>query len=105
MGWQQSFDKVHDLLILRVGGEGGPVITWPDRGFGGQYTWCWADPTGETRDISAWVGEADRISLWAQIFENGATGDHQCDMDTRYNGESKQRWEFDGQEDHDDIER
>ena len=52
MGWQQSFDKVHDLLIIRVG---------------------WRD--------------------------------HQCDMDTRYNGESKQRWEFDGQEDRDNIER
>ena len=105
MGWQQRFDKVHDLLIIRVGGDSGPKISWPDRGFGGQYTWCYADPIGETRDISPWVGDADHISLWARILQNGSTGDHQCDMDTRYNDACKQRWEFADQENHDDIQR
>lgn len=101
MGWQQSFDKVHDVLELRVGNANGPLIQWGDRGFGGQYTWSWQDPIGENRDISAWVGDGDHIKLWARVWTtNPGTGDHQCDMDTRYNGVSRQRWEFDEDEDH-----
>lgn len=103
MGWQQKFDKVHDYLALRLGGSDGPMITWPDRGQGGKWTWCWQDPIGETRDISQWVGDGDQIKLYAVIYKdpNGGSGDHQCDMDTQYNGEQKQRWEFDRDEGHD----
>lgn len=105
MAWEQQFDKVHDALELRVGGENGPLISWRDRGFGGQFTWSWQDPVGERRDIGFWVGDGDQISLWARIWKtNPGSGDHQCDMDTLYSGESKQRWEFDEDEDH-DIER
>ena len=101
MGWQQKVDKCHDRLVVRVGGPNGPMIRWGDRGLGGAYTWAWNDPVGEVRDISPWVGDGDQIKLYALIIETGETGDHQCDMDTLYNGQRKQRWEFDEDEDHD----
>jgi len=103
-GWQQRFDKVHDALELRVGHASGPLISWRDRGNGRQYTWVWSDPVGEIRDITPWVGSGDKIFLWARIIELGATHDHQCDMDTLFAGVSKQRWEFDEDEDH-EIDR
>jgi hypothetical protein len=46
MGWQQTVDKCHDRLVVRVGGPNGPMISWPDRGLGGTYTWAWNDPVG-----------------------------------------------------------
>jgi hypothetical protein len=100
MPWQITVDKCHDELELRIDNSGGQLISWPDRGDGGRVTWTWRDPVSELRDISQFVGDGDQIKLWAKIKETGATGDHQCDMDTRYNGESKQRWEFDEEEDH-----
>jgi hypothetical protein len=91
-----------DKLQVRLGNSNGQLISWPDRGLGGQYTWSWKDPVPEVRDISEFVGDGDQISLWARIDTDGqGSGDHQCDMDTRYNGSPKQRWEFDGSEDHD----
>ncbi len=99
--WQLSFDKVHDVVEVRVGGPSGRLIKWNDRGLGGRYTWCWKDPLGELRSIAPWVGDGDRIKLWAKVLiMEGGTGDHQCDMNTLYNGVRKQRWEFDEDEDH-----
>jgi hypothetical protein len=101
-GWELRFEKVHDKLQVRLGNSNGQLISWPDRGIGGQYTWSWKDPVPEVRDISKFVGNGDQVSLWARIDTDGqGSGDHQCDMDTRYNGVRKQRWEFDGTEEHD----
>jgi hypothetical protein len=86
--------------MLRVGGPGGPLIHWPDRGQGGQYTWSSQDPIGETRDISPWVGNAPRIRLYALVFQVGEVEGAQCEMVTLYNGELCCRWRFDGDEDH-----
>ena len=70
MSWQQRFEKVHDALELRVGGENGPLISWQDWGVGGQFTWSWQDPVNETRDIGFRVGDGDQISLWACIWKS-----------------------------------
>jgi len=101
MAWELKFDKTHDYVDVHVSGPGGALIAWPDRGNGGQHTWSWKDPTGEVRDISQWVGAGDQIKLWAVCINTGETGDHQVDMDTRWDGQRKQRWEFDGNEEHD----
>lgn len=99
--WQLSFDKVHDVVEVHLGGPEGQLIRWDDRGFGGQYTWSWKDPLAEVRSIAPWVGDGDRIKLWAKVWTmEGGTGDHQCDMNTLYDGVRKQRWEFDEDEDH-----
>ena len=100
-GWSQKFDKVHDLLELRVGGPLGTLISWPDRGRKGRYTWAIEDGK-EIRDLTPWVRKEYKIKLWARILRDSArpSGDHQCDMDTLYNGTRRQRWEFDGCEDH-----
>ncbi|MFZ5895037.1 MAG: hypothetical protein ACOY0T_28515 [Myxococcota bacterium] len=99
--WELKFDRVHDYVDIHVGGSAGPLITWPDRGLGGKHTWSHRDPVGEIRGISAFVGEGDQIKLYAVCIDANETGDHQVDMDTRYLGVRKQRWEFDGHEEHD----
>jgi hypothetical protein len=101
-GWALRFDRVNDLLLVRVGGEQGALISWGDRGLGGQYTWSWQDPMGETREIRGLAGVADQaeLLLWAKVIEAGATGNLDATFVTLYNGEERQRWEFDNYEEH-----
>lgn len=96
-GWQQRFERVNDALELRVNASNGPLISWPDRGFGGKYTWSYRDPAPEVRDIGQWFGGGASVTLWARIVQlpNGS-GSRQCNMDTLYNGSRRQRWEFSG---------
>ena len=90
--WKQSFRRVGGNLELRVGDSKGRLISWPDRGSGGRFTWAGGDPA-EQKDISPWVGNGNRIKLWARF--TSATREP-CLMDT-YSGEvRKQRWEFIG---------
>lgn len=100
MGWQQRFDRCHDRLMLRVGGPGGPLICWPDRGEGGQFTWSAQDPEGEARDLSPWVGSSPRLRLYAVVIQTGETGGYGCAMATLFDGVLCQSWRFDGDEDH-----
>ena len=100
-GWELRFIKVHDKLQVRLGNSKGQLISWPDRGFGGDYTWCWKDPVPETRDVTEFVGEGDQIKLWAKIErDKQGSGDKKCEMETLHNGERKKKWEFDGEESH-----
>ena len=100
MGWQQQFQKCYGKLMLRVGGPGGPLIHWPDRGQGGQFTWTAGDPEGEIRDISVWAGDVPCVRLYALVLEGGAPEDPLCEMSTLYDGEERLRWRFDSGEDH-----
>ena len=100
-GWELKFEKVHDFVDVHVGGSGGQLIAWPDRGDGGRHTWSSKDPVNEVRSIQPFVGDGDQIKLYAVCIDAGVTGDHQVDMDTRYSGRRVQRWEFDGNEEHD----
>src|SRR5260221_161698 len=95
-GWQLRFEKVHDCL--KVFASNGALITFPERGQGGKFTWHSSDPVGETHGIGLFVGDGDQIHLYSVITADGSSGDHQCDMDTLYNGARKQRWEFDNDE-------
>jgi hypothetical protein len=97
-GWQQRFYRVHDVLELRVGSSTGPLISWPDRGNGGRYTWSSRDPEGEVRDLTPWVGAGNPIRLWARISSGSA--DRQCVMDTLFSSNRRQRWEFNDVEYH-----
>jgi hypothetical protein len=97
-GWQQRFYRVHDVLELRVGGSTGTLISWPDRGNGGRVTWTSSDPEGDVRDITRWVEDNNPIRLWARI--SSGSGERQCVMDTLYNSNRRQRWEFNDVEFH-----
>jgi hypothetical protein len=101
-GWALRFDRVNDLLLVRVGGEQGALISWGDRGLGGQYTWSWQDPVGEVREIGglAGVGDQPELVLWAKVSEAGATGNLQATFVTLYGAEERQRWDFDTYEEH-----
>ncbi len=99
MSWRQRFDRCCDKLMLRVGGPGGPLIHWPDRGMGGQCTWSWQDPAGEVRDISPWVGDSPVIRLYALVLETGATGQREAQMTTLYRERACKRWLLDEDED------
>lgn len=103
MGWQQRFGPCHDRLVLRVGGPGGVLITWPDRGLDGQCTWSWLDPEDEVRDLDLWVGDSPVIRLYAVVIETGATGSHGCRMETLYDGVICRAWALDSDEDHDVV--
>jgi hypothetical protein len=100
-GWALRFERVHDLLLVRVGDEQGPLISWGDRGLGGTYTWSWQDPVGDTRDISGFpgVGDGAELRLWAKILSAGATGDQGADFAVIYDGAERQRRAFDNYED------
>jgi hypothetical protein len=101
MAWELKFEKVHDYVDVHVSGSGGPLISWPDRGDGGQHTWGWRDPTGEVRDISQWAGDGNLIKLFAVCIKTIETRDHQVDMEMRYSGARQQHWEFEINEEHD----
>jgi hypothetical protein len=92
-GWEQRFEKVSGVLDLRVGGSEGQPIRWPDRGNNGSATWTSSDPQPDTRSITRWVGNNYQISLWAKISSDGRSKPL-CYMDTLYNGNLQQRWEF-----------
>src|SRR5579862_3786207 len=100
MAWKQRFESCNDRLMLRVGGPGGALVHWPDRGHDGEYTWCADDPVGEVRELGRWVGDASTVRLYAVIIEAGDTGLHGCCMSTLYDDEVCKQWSFDGDEDH-----
>jgi hypothetical protein len=100
-GWALRFNLVHDKLQVRFDSSDGKLISWPDRGLGGQYTWSWKDPAPETRDISAFTGGLNQITLWARIeSESKGSAERICNMITTYGGSDKQSWRFDNTEWH-----
>ena len=98
-GWEQRFEKVNGYLDLRVGGPNGTLIYWEGRGVEGKYTWKSSDPMPDTRSLTKWVGNGYEIRLWARIVPDGSSKPL-CYMDTTYNGDLRQRWEFYEDEDH-----
>ena len=98
-GWEQRFEKLYGQLDLRIGSRDGPLISWPDRGSGGRHTWSSTDRP-ETRSITRWVGNAYEIHLWARLYPEPKSNKALCYMDTIYNGNLRQRWEFAGDSDH-----
>jgi hypothetical protein len=103
MSWQQQFQRCYDKLVLRVGGPGGPLIRWHDRGHGGEFTWSSDDPEGEVRDISHWTGEGSQIRLYAMVLEGSTPQSPLCEMTTLHDGEVCKQWRFDADEDHEIV--
>lgn len=96
-GWALRFEKVNAVLEVRVGSEKGPLISWPNHGLDGKYTWSWKDEPGESQPIGQWVGNSSQIKLWARVSSHPDAGNQPpyCVMDTLYDGKSRRRWEFD----------
>jgi hypothetical protein len=102
-GWEQHFEKVTDALELRVGSIRGPLISWPNSGAKGRFTWHKRDGVG-THSIRRWVGDSEQIKLWARVWSESNERPY-CAMDTLYNGDRRQHWEFEGVAEYSIIQR
>ncbi len=94
-GWSQQFETVNDALEIRVGSAKGPLITFVGKGQDRRYTWHRSDGPG-TVSIQPFVGDGAQIRLWARVWSQSGQS-ALCVMNTLYNGQRRQRWEFNGE--------